>query len=156
MNDKDLLLKIDDNILDKDFIYHLNNELESGTWRFDTIGGHKKKFPEDKDGSYKFWGKTLFKREPHNLNYVNPDHRGLTETLLEFLHWYNNSFIPELSLTLYDIHCNGQTIGQNGHTHEDIHPGYKGLNFQIHELKLLLIFFSSKTYCIKNFFFLLY
>lgn len=114
------LLSIHDDIIQDEFLFQLNQEMEDGKWMFDCTGGKPKTYPEDRHRAYRFWGITLWRREDYDMHYTNIDHFHLTKKLFGFLEFYNNRFVPNLELRVMDINCNGQTIGQNGGIHRDI------------------------------------
>ena len=115
------ILNIHDNLLQDEFLYNLDKKLEYGEWKYNCTGGESKKFPYDNIREYKFWGLKLWEENFNGLPYINSKYTSLTDQLFKFINFYNQKFTPELNLKPYFIHCNGQTIGQDGHCHLDIH-----------------------------------
>ena len=115
------ILNIHDDILQDEFHYRLDKDIEKGKWMFDCTGGTKKTYPDDAKRDYRFWGLTMWRRERYDMNFVNVDHIPTTEALMGFLKYYNQKYVPEINLVPNMLHCNGQTVGQNGKGHRDVY-----------------------------------
>lgn len=110
-------LNIHDNLVEDEFLFNLNQNMDNGKWSFDCSGGISKKYPKGYD--YRFWKIALFEKNEFDINYVSTEHILLVNQLFGFLEFYTKNFIPNLELLPLTIHCNGQTIGQNGGVHLD-------------------------------------
>lgn len=121
------ILNIHDNLLQDEFLFNLDKELEYGEWKYDCTGGKTNKFPYDDVREYRFWGLELWKRKSYNLPSINSKHINLIGQLFNFINFYIQEFTPELNLLPNFIHCNGQTMGQDGHSHVDAYDD--GFNY---------------------------
>ncbi len=114
---KDLIIY--DDILDKKWLFHLDNELDnSESWGFNCSGGLRTGYPPKP--LYRFWGITLFKPTDEHIPFINNTHEGLINELFKFLDHFTQEHFPEEKFLPHILHCNGQTIGQDGDAHQDM------------------------------------